>query len=66
LNSFDSALYIASAAGTAVVKPDFFQVFKRQSFGDAQVSKITSAASKDHCSSVNETSPMSAMFGIHL
>src|SRR5690349_13967820 len=35
---------IANAAGHSIVKPDFFQVFKRQPFGDAQVSKILSTS----------------------
>jgi CBS domain-containing protein len=61
VDMFELVLYIDNAAGDAVIKPDFFQVFKKQAYGDAQITKITSTQSKDHCSSVSELSPLSAV-----
>eukprot|EP00026_Physarum_polycephalum_P011375 Phypoly_transcript_11594.p1 GENE.Phypoly_transcript_11594~~Phypoly_transcript_11594.p1 ORF type:complete len:354 (+),score=33.19 Phypoly_transcript_11594:11-1072(+) len=62
VNMFDLVLYISNNAGSAVLKPDFFQVFKRQPFGDAPISKITSAQNKDHCSTVSESSALNSVF----
>lgn len=62
IDMFDLVQYIATAAGHSIVKPDFFQVFKRQPFGDAPVSKILSPLSKDHCASVTESSPLGTLF----
>ncbi len=33
---------IVKSAGSSIMRPDFFQVFKRQSFGDAHISKVLS------------------------
>lgn len=62
VDMFDLVLYIANAAGPAVTKPDFFQVFKRQPFGDAQISKVTAVQSRDHSSTVSDSSPLSSVF----
>lgn len=59
VDMFDIVQYISSAAGSAVNRPDFFQVFKRQAYGDVQVAKITNGT-KD-CNTITESSPLSAM-----
>jgi len=64
IDMFDLVQYIASAAGPAIVKPDFFQVFKRQTFGDIQVSRLLSSSSKDHGTTVTEYSSLGALFDL--
>lgn len=62
IDMFDLVQYIANAAGHSIVKPDFFQVFKRQAFGDAPVSKILGPLGKDHGASVSDSSPLGQAF----
>jgi len=64
IDMFDLVQYIASAAGPAIVKPDFFQVFKRQSFGDMQVSRILTSSSKDHGNTITEYSSLGTLFDL--
>jgi len=62
VDMFALVQYISIAAGSAIVKPDFFQVFKRQTFGDAQISKVLT--SKDNCTAVTESSSLGALFDV--
>ena len=60
VDMFDMVQYIMDAAGSSITRPDFFQVFKRQSFGDAHISKITNSIGKECL--VTEISPVGVLF----
>jgi len=64
IDMFDLVQYISNSAGTTIVKPDFFQVFKRQAYGDVQVSKILSPLSKDHAASITDSSSLGSLFDL--
>lgn len=59
VDMYDLVQYISNACGSAVIRSDFFLVFKRQPLADAPISKITSSATKDHLSYATESSPVS-------
>jgi predicted transcriptional regulator len=63
IDMFDLVQYISSAAGHAVVKPDFFQVFKRMSFGDAHISNLITG-SKDHSATVTDANSLGTVLDL--
>jgi len=64
IDMFDLVQYIYEAAGPAIVRPDFFQVFKRQSYGDSAISRIINSSCKDHNATLTESAPLSIVLDL--
>lgn len=64
IDIYDIVKYIFNAAGPATVKPDFFQVFKRQPFGDTPVYRIIRTLGKGNSAYIAESSYMDGVFDL--
>jgi len=64
VDMFDLVQYISNSAGHSISRPDFFQTFKRQSYGDVPISRIISNSGKDHTTTLTDSSSLSLVLDL--